>query len=123
MSEMTFLRIALGMVFVCASAPSIAIAADAHQCALADAAEKRISAVLHLKAPCQRDDQCTVSHFGCPFPCASVVGASQRAILEAAIKDYRGAQSAGQCPVCVYKCPESAMNRKGKCVANRCALE
>src|SRR6185295_3649466 len=100
-------RILLGIALLCAAGPSIVDAADAHQCALADAAEKRISVVLQLPAPCQRDDQCTVAHYGCPFPCASVVGASQRGILEATIKDYRRTQLAGECPVCKYKCPES----------------
>ena len=114
--------IALIALFVCAGVPGYAKAADANQCAIAADAEKRIATVLQLPAPCRRDDECKVAHHGCPFPCASAVSASQERILESAIKDYRNAQAAGECPVCKQKCDEAEGRREAKCVANRCVL-
>jgi len=116
------LRFALAVVLSCAHALGIAEASDTHQCALADAAEKRISVVLQMPAPCLRDDQCYVAHFGCPFPCASALGASQRSMLEAAVKDFRESQATGKCPVCESKCEGPEIQRRAKCVANRCVL-
>ena len=114
-------RIVPAIMFLWAFA-SIAEAADATQCAIADASEKRISAALQVPAPCVRDDQCYVANLGCPFPCASALGTLQRGMVEAAVKDYRSTHAAGACTPCTAKCDESAVQRTAKCVANRCVL-
>lgn len=116
------LRFALAVALLCVPILGVADAGDTRQCAVADASEKRVSAALQVPAPCLRDDQCYVVHFGCPFPCASALGASQRGMLEAAVKDFRDSQAAGKCPVCESRCDELETQRRARCIANRCVL-
>jgi hypothetical protein len=117
-----YLRLTLIVAILCAPALGDAEASDTRQCAVADALETRISAALQVPAPCLRDDQCYVAHLGCPFPCASALGTSQRGMLETAVKDFRESQATGKCPACESRCDELETQRKARCVANRCIL-
>lgn len=115
------LRFALACALFCAPGMGIAQVGSG-QCVIAEVSQKQISAALQVPVPCLRDDQCHVAHFGCPFPCASAVGASQRGMLEKAVKDFREAQAAGKCPACESRCDEQETRRVARCVANRCVL-
>ena len=102
---------------------ALANTSNAEICAAATSQEKAIQSKLQTPGPCRHDSECAAVSLGCPFPCAAVVAASERAEFDRSVERLRKSQAEGDCGTCVYRCGFAEFQRQPKCVAARCTLE
>jgi hypothetical protein len=80
--------------------------------------EKEIEKEIEKANYCERDEDCIVAYFDCPFGCGSFINKNEKERLWKMVNKYRKYGLKRICPLCVYEC----MGYSGElaCINKKC---